>query len=111
MNDSYERAMPVSDTASGIVAAFIAIFGVGGLVGWLHVRLNRVDQDSIERDAAIQGAQTVLERDVNARFERMIERMGGVATRTDLERMENKLMDAIREGRSFPRARQHSGND
>lgn len=115
MIDPYERAMPVSDGLSGIIAAFVtafmAIFGVGGLVGWLHVRLNRVDQESMDRDAGLQASQTVLERDVNQRFERMIDRMGGVATRVDLEKLESRLMEAIRDGRSFPRPRQHTGND
>lgn len=89
--------MPMSDGIAGPIASLIALLGVGGLLGWLHMRLNRIEHDSEARDEGLRVAHGLLSSDVNQRFERLIDRLGGVATREDLRLMKSEIMDAIRD--------------
>ncbi len=84
---------------------------MSGLLGWLHARLNRIEKESEVRDAELRRDAATLEREVNQRFERVIERLGNVATRADLDAAERKIMDAIRDMRGDARGhgRSHDG--
>jgi hypothetical protein len=112
MEGSEITAMATSDETGSIAAAIATFIGMSGLLGWLHARLNRIEKEAQVRDDELRRDATVLEREVNQRFERVIERLGNVATRADLDAAERKIMDAIRDMRGDGRghARSHDGD-